>query len=174
MRPDPSAEKRDRWTLAPPTLRGYLNPRSSIASDPVKPSTAVCLPCRPPLAASARELGWTSHLPSCRRGALESAAGLTSKGTWRCARHRGQYRFPRRDQNRLWSGVVPDSPDINKQLASITALGRVGVPEDIGSAVATLLSGDNRWINAQRIGISRGQSPEVGPFSFRRGRSSNG
>jgi NAD(P)-dependent dehydrogenase (short-subunit alcohol dehydrogenase family) len=53
---------------------------------------------------------------------------------------------------------VRDNPEINKQLASITALGRVGVPEDIGPAVANLLSGDNRWINAQRIEISGGQS----------------
>jgi NAD(P)-dependent dehydrogenase (short-subunit alcohol dehydrogenase family) len=55
-------------------------------------------------------------------------------------------------------GVVRDNPEINKQLASITALGRVGVPEDIGPAVANLLSGDNRWINAQRIEISGGQA----------------
>jgi NAD(P)-dependent dehydrogenase (short-subunit alcohol dehydrogenase family) len=54
-------------------------------------------------------------------------------------------------------GVVRDNPEINKQLASITALGRVGVPEDIGPAVANLLSSDNRWINAQRIEVSGGQ-----------------
>ena len=55
-------------------------------------------------------------------------------------------------------GVVRDNPEINKQLASITALGRVGVPEDIGPAIANLLSSDNRWINAQRIEISGGQA----------------
>jgi NAD(P)-dependent dehydrogenase (short-subunit alcohol dehydrogenase family) len=54
-------------------------------------------------------------------------------------------------------GVVRDNPEINRQLASITALGRVGVPDDIGPAVANLLSSDNRWINAQRIEVSGGQ-----------------
>ena len=48
----------------------------------------------------------------------------------------------------------------NKQVkdfvASVTALGRAGVPEDIGPAIATLLSDSNRWINAQRLEISGG------------------
>src|SRR5215469_13248559 len=48
----------------------------------------------------------------------------------------------------------------NKQVkdfvASVTALGRAGVPEDIGPAIANLLSDDSRWINAQRIEISGG------------------
>jgi NAD(P)-dependent dehydrogenase (short-subunit alcohol dehydrogenase family) len=55
-------------------------------------------------------------------------------------------------------GAVRDNPDINKQLASITALGRVGVPDDIGPMVASLLSADNRWVNAQRIEVSGGQA----------------
>ena len=38
----------------------------------------------------------------------------------------------------------------------MTALGRVGLPDDIGGAVAALLSEDNRWINAQRIEVSGG------------------
>ncbi len=54
-------------------------------------------------------------------------------------------------------GVVRDNPDINKQLAQTTALGRVGVPDDIGPMIANLLSDDNRWINAQRIEVSGGQ-----------------
>ena len=41
-------------------------------------------------------------------------------------------------------------------LASVTALGRPGLPDDIGPAVAALLTEDNRWINAQRIEISGG------------------
>ena len=48
--------------------------------------------------------------------------------------------------------------EINKQLANITALGRVGVPDDIGPMVASLLSADNRWVNAQRIEVSGGQA----------------
>lgn len=55
-------------------------------------------------------------------------------------------------------GVVRDNPEFNQQIASITALGRVGLPDDIGSAIASLLSEDNRWVNAQRIEVSGGQS----------------
>lgn len=41
-------------------------------------------------------------------------------------------------------------------LASQIALGRVGEPDDVGLAVASLLSDYNRWINAQTIEISGG------------------
>ncbi|PZV34964.1 SDR family NAD(P)-dependent oxidoreductase [Mesorhizobium kowhaii] len=41
-------------------------------------------------------------------------------------------------------------------LASQTALGRVGEPDDIGCMVASLLSDDNRWINAQNIEVAGG------------------
>jgi NAD(P)-dependent dehydrogenase (short-subunit alcohol dehydrogenase family) len=53
-------------------------------------------------------------------------------------------------------GSVRDNKDVNKFIASVTALGRPGLPDDIGPAVAALLSEDNRWINAQRIEISGG------------------
>jgi NAD(P)-dependent dehydrogenase (short-subunit alcohol dehydrogenase family) len=55
-------------------------------------------------------------------------------------------------------GRVRDNADINKRIASITALGRVGQADDIGLAVATLLSEGGRWINGQRIEVSGGQS----------------
>lgn len=55
-------------------------------------------------------------------------------------------------------GMVRDNPEMNKMIASQTALGRVGVPDDIGNAIASLLSEDNRWVNAQRIEVSGGQS----------------
>ncbi len=55
-------------------------------------------------------------------------------------------------------GAVRDNPEVNKFIASQTALGRVGVPDDIGNAIANLLSEDNRWVNAQRIEVSGGQS----------------
>lgn len=54
-------------------------------------------------------------------------------------------------------GTVRDNPDVNAHIASRTALGRVGLPEDIGPAIAALLSDANRWINAQRIEASGGQ-----------------
>jgi len=55
-------------------------------------------------------------------------------------------------------GAVRDMPDLNKQFADMVALGRVGVPDDIGPMVASLLSPDNRWVNAQRIEVSGGQT----------------
>jgi NAD(P)-dependent dehydrogenase (short-subunit alcohol dehydrogenase family) len=54
-------------------------------------------------------------------------------------------------------GMVRDNPQVNKQLASVTALGRVGLPDDIGGTVALLLAAENGWINAQRIEVSGGQ-----------------
>ena len=54
-------------------------------------------------------------------------------------------------------GVVRDNPEINKAFADMTALGRAGVPDDIGPMIASLLSETNRWVNAQRIEVSGGQ-----------------
>jgi NAD(P)-dependent dehydrogenase (short-subunit alcohol dehydrogenase family) len=53
-------------------------------------------------------------------------------------------------------GMVRDNPDLNKRLSSMTALGRVGLPDDIGAMIASLLSEDNRWVTAQRIEVSGG------------------
>ena len=54
-------------------------------------------------------------------------------------------------------GAVRDDPEINKAFAEMTVLGRAGVPDDVGPMVASLLSEDNRWVNAQRIEVSGGQ-----------------
>ncbi|HTV86811.1 MAG TPA: SDR family oxidoreductase [Dyella sp.] len=53
-------------------------------------------------------------------------------------------------------GTVRDNANVNAFIASQTALGRVGLPDDIGGAVASLLSTDSRWINGQRIEVSGG------------------
>jgi NAD(P)-dependent dehydrogenase (short-subunit alcohol dehydrogenase family) len=53
-------------------------------------------------------------------------------------------------------GVVRDNADVNRFIASQTALGRVGLPDDIGGVVASLLSEDCRWINGQRVEVSGG------------------
>ena len=53
-------------------------------------------------------------------------------------------------------GAVRDIPEYNQGIASQTALGRVGLPHDIGSVVAFLCSDDSKWINAQRIEASGG------------------
>ena len=55
-------------------------------------------------------------------------------------------------------GAVRDNPDVNKVFADMTALGRAGLPEDIGPMIASLLTEDNRWVNAQRIEVSGGQA----------------
>ena len=53
-------------------------------------------------------------------------------------------------------GMVRDNPDINRRISDMTAFGRVGLPDDIGPMIASLLSEQNRWINAQRIEVSGG------------------
>lgn len=55
-------------------------------------------------------------------------------------------------------GAVRDIPDYNQAFASATALGRVGLPDDIGPMVASLLGSDNRWVNGQRIEVSGGMT----------------
>lgn len=54
-------------------------------------------------------------------------------------------------------GRVRDNKEINNQIAGITALGRVGLPDDIGGVVAFLCSEEAYWINGQRIEVSGGQ-----------------
>ena len=53
-------------------------------------------------------------------------------------------------------GRVRDDATTNSMVASITALGRAGQPDDIGPAVVALLSPATRWINAQRVEASGG------------------
>ncbi|GLQ50991.1 SDR family NAD(P)-dependent oxidoreductase [Dyella flava] len=53
-------------------------------------------------------------------------------------------------------GVVRDNADVNAFIASQTALGRVGLPDDIGGAVVSLLSKESGWINGQRVEASGG------------------
>jgi len=53
-------------------------------------------------------------------------------------------------------GMVRGNPQIQKMISEFTALGRHGVAEDIGPMIASLLSDDNRWVNAQRIEASGG------------------
>ncbi|MBO0947153.1 SDR family NAD(P)-dependent oxidoreductase [Fibrella forsythiae] len=55
-------------------------------------------------------------------------------------------------------GIVRDNEHVNKHIASVTALGRVGLPDDIGGVVAFLCTEEARWINAQRIEVSGGMN----------------
>jgi len=55
-------------------------------------------------------------------------------------------------------GMVRDNKQVNDHVASVTALGRVGLPHDIGGVVAFLCTEDAKWINAQRIEVSGGMN----------------
>lgn len=55
-------------------------------------------------------------------------------------------------------GMVRDNPEINARVAAMTALGRAGLPDDVGRTIASLLSDENRWVNAQRIEVSGGMA----------------
>ena len=53
-------------------------------------------------------------------------------------------------------GIVRDNKPLNDRIAAETALGRVGLPDDIGGVVAFLCSDEGRWVNGQRIEVSGG------------------
>ncbi|MDB6048770.1 MAG: short-chain dehydrogenase [Pseudomonas sp.] len=53
-------------------------------------------------------------------------------------------------------GLVRDNAQVNQYIASGTALGRVGLPDDIGGAILMLLTDGSGWINGQRIEASGG------------------
>ncbi|TJZ51792.1 SDR family oxidoreductase [Sphingobacterium olei] len=53
-------------------------------------------------------------------------------------------------------GAVRDNKDVNAMIAGVTALGRVGLPDDIGHVAAFLVSNDSKWINGQRIEVAGG------------------
>ncbi|MBS6437680.1 MULTISPECIES: SDR family NAD(P)-dependent oxidoreductase [Pantoea] len=55
-------------------------------------------------------------------------------------------------------GRVRDNKEINDTIAALTALGRVGQPDDIGDAICAILSEETGWITAQRIEASGGQA----------------
>lgn len=53
-------------------------------------------------------------------------------------------------------GAVRDNPQLNAQIAGVTAMGRAGLPDDIGGAVAALLAEGTGWMTGQRIEVSGG------------------
>lgn len=48
------------------------------------------------------------------------------------------------------------NPQVKEMIAAQTALGRVGVPDDIGGVIAFLCSDEARWVNGQRLEVSGG------------------
>ncbi len=55
-------------------------------------------------------------------------------------------------------GAVRDNPDLNRMIASATAMGRAGRPDDIGGAIASILTSDSNWMTGQRLEVSGGQN----------------
>ncbi|MCU1374065.1 MAG: dehydrogenase/reductase protein [Actinomycetia bacterium] len=55
-------------------------------------------------------------------------------------------------------GLLRNTPEIQQMVTAVTALGRYGEADDIGSAIAALLGGGNHWITGQRIEVSGGQN----------------
>jgi NAD(P)-dependent dehydrogenase (short-subunit alcohol dehydrogenase family) len=53
-------------------------------------------------------------------------------------------------------GAVRDNQELNSMISSLTALGRVGLPDDVGGVVAFLCSDESKWVNAQRIEVAGG------------------
>ncbi|MEM7687526.1 MAG: SDR family oxidoreductase [Pseudomonadota bacterium] len=54
-------------------------------------------------------------------------------------------------------GAVRDNAHVNQFVSDMTALGRPGLPQEIGDAVAAILSADMRWMSGERIEVSGGQ-----------------
>ncbi len=98
------------------------------------------------------------------RGAYASAKGAVEVMTKYLALELGPRRIavnviaPGAIATDFGGGVVRDDPSVNQMIASHTALGRVGLPEDISGVVASLLSPEMSWVNAQRIEVSGGQN----------------
>ncbi len=55
-------------------------------------------------------------------------------------------------------GLVRDNADANREFAAMIALGRVGLPDDIGAATAEILSDGLGWMTGQRVEVSGGQN----------------
>jgi NAD(P)-dependent dehydrogenase (short-subunit alcohol dehydrogenase family) len=54
--------------------------------------------------------------------------------------------------------MMSDTPEIRAYVAQITALGRVGLPDDVGGVVAFLCTEDAKWLNGQRIEVTGGMN----------------
>ncbi|WP_159467820.1 SDR family oxidoreductase [Dyadobacter sp. 3J3] len=55
-------------------------------------------------------------------------------------------------------GAMEDTPEMRAFVAGVTALGRVGLPDDVGGVVAFLCSDDAKWVNGQRIELTGGMN----------------
>lgn len=55
-------------------------------------------------------------------------------------------------------GMVRDDSAVNDVIAASTAMGRAGLPDDIGGVISSLLTGNTQWVTGQRIEVSGGQN----------------
>ncbi|CAJ0998285.1 SDR family NAD(P)-dependent oxidoreductase [Sodalis praecaptivus] len=98
---------------------------------------------------------------SCAYGAMKGAVEIFTRYL---AKELGPRRIrvnvvaPGSIQTDFSGGMVRDNPAVNKAVSDMTALGRPGLPDDIGPMIASLLSEENRWVNAQRIEVSGGMA----------------
>ena len=63
---------------------------------------------------------------------------------------------PGATRTRLGDNAFERFPEVIPAIAAKTALGRVGEPDDIGLAIAALVSEEGRWITAQDIEVAGG------------------
>jgi NAD(P)-dependent dehydrogenase (short-subunit alcohol dehydrogenase family) len=89
-------------------------------------------------------------------GAAKGAVEVLTRERARSRRIAANVVAPGAIQTDFSGGMVRDNPETNKRVAEMTALGRAGVPDDIGPMIAALLADENRWVNAQRIEVSGG------------------
>ncbi len=55
-------------------------------------------------------------------------------------------------------GAIRDNQAANQAVAATVPLGRAGLPDDVGAAVAAILSDGFSWVNGTRIEVSGGQN----------------
>lgn len=89
------------------------------------------------------------------KGAVETLTKYTAK-EFATKKIRVNTLAPGAIETDFGGGAVRDNKDLNIMIANQTALGRVGLADDIGSVVAFLCSDDAKWVNAQRLEVSGG------------------
>ena len=97
--------------------------------------------------------GYTAY--ACMKGAIETLTKYQAKELG-SRKIRVNVVAPGAIETDFGGGAVRDNPGVNGYIASITAMGRVGLPDDIGGVVAFLCTDDAKWINAQRLEVSGG------------------
>jgi NAD(P)-dependent dehydrogenase (short-subunit alcohol dehydrogenase family) len=55
-------------------------------------------------------------------------------------------------------GAMTDTPELRAYVAQLTALGRVGLPDDVGGVVAFLCTEEAKWLNGQRVELTGGMT----------------